>query len=99
MVRELLDECKTRQKDVNFEGIVYVLIEYRGLLSHATTRSKKYLFDDYKLRSLAFITSLICFLLCGYIQIYCSSSEESKNKLMQERISKLEEELYNNSPK
>ena len=95
----LLDECKTRQKDVNFEGIVYVLIEYRGLLSHATTCSKKYLFDDYKLRSLAFITSLICFLLCGYIQIYCSSSEESKNKLMQERIIKLEEELYNNSPK
>lgn len=95
----LLNECETRNKDVNFEGIIYVLIEYRGLLSHATTRSKKYIFDDYKLRPLAFIASLICFLLCGYIQVYCSSSEDSKNKLIQERISELEVELYNGSPK
>ena len=86
----LYEECKSRQKKVDFEGVVYILIEYRGLLSHATERSKKYLFDNNKLRPIALIISIICFLLCGYMQIFCCSSEESKKRLIKENIDNLE---------
>lgn len=89
----LLAECQSRQKEVNYEGIIYILVEYRGLLSHASERSKAYLFDDFKLRPLVFVTSMICFLLCGYIQVYSCSSEDSKNRMMLERINKLKVEL------
>ena len=89
----LFSECKARQKKVNFESIVYILVEYRGLLSHASERSKVYLFNNLKLRPLAFSISMICFLLCGYMQVYCCSSEESKNRMMLERIEKLNMEL------
>lgn len=92
----LIKESEIRHKEVNFEGVIYLLIEYRGLLSHASERSKKYLFDNYKLRPLAFITSLICFLLCGYIQVYLCSSEESKQRLMSEQINELEQEFLSN---
>lgn len=88
-----VSECKLRHKELNFEGIIYILIEYRGLLSHASERSKAYLFDNLKLRPLAFIISMICFLLCGYIQVYCCSSEENKKKMMSERIDELKLKL------
>lgn len=89
----LLSECKLRKKDFDYEGIIYILVEYRGLLSHASDRSKAYLFDVFKLRSLAFVTSMICFLLCGYIQVYSCSNEDSKTKMMLEQIDKLNKEL------
>lgn len=89
----LKSECDFRQKDVSFEGIIYILIEYRGLLSHASGRSKVYLFDDMKLRPIAIIISMICFLLCGYMQVYCCSDEESKNRMISEHIDKLKSEL------
>ena len=89
----LIEECEIRHKEVNFEGVIYLLVEYRGLLSHASERSKKYLFDNYKLRPLAFITSVICFLLCGYVQVYSCSSEESRQRLISERINELEQEF------
>ncbi len=89
----LCEECKSREKNINFEGIIYILIEYRGLLSHASERSKKYLFDNNKLRPITLIISMICFLLCGYMQIYCCSDEGSKQKYIQENIDKLEQKL------
>lgn len=91
--RWLIEECKVKHKEVNFEGVIYLLIEYRGLLSHASKRSKKYLFDNNKLRPLAFITSVICFFLCGYIQVYSCSNKESKQRLMSERVNELEQEF------
>lgn len=89
----LLKESQMRQKNISFEGVVYLLIYYRGLLSHASNLSKNYLFDAYKLKPLAFIISVICFYLCGYIQIYSCSSEENKMALMNKRIDELEKEL------
>lgn len=86
----LVSECKSKHKNLDFEGIVYILVEYRGLLSHASERSKKFLFDDIKLRPLAFITSMVCFSLCGYMQVYSCSDEEIKNRMMLERIVNLE---------
>lgn len=89
----LVDECKRLEKKVNYDGVIYILIEYRGLLSHASERSKKYLFNDSKLRPLAFIISMICFLLCGYMQVYSCSTEDSKRELMNKRISELESKI------
>lgn len=92
-IKWLSEECKAKQKEVDFEGVIYLLIEYRGILSHASERSKKYLFDHYKLRPLAFITSLICFLLCGYIQIYSCLDNESKQRVITNRVNELEKEF------
>lgn len=89
----LVSECKLRQKELNFEGIIHILIEYRGLLSHASERSKAYLFDNFKLRPIAFIISMICFLLCGYMQVYCCSSEDNKNMMISQRIDELKLKL------
>ena len=65
----LKQECDNRNKKVDIEGIIYVLVEFRGLLSHASKRSEKYLFHSHNLFSLAFIISCICFYVCGYLQI------------------------------
>lgn len=85
----ILQECKKRQKELDFDGIVYILIEYRGLLSHASNRSKPFLLDVEQLRPLALLISLICFFLCGYIQVYCSSSDDDKSKMIRQGIEKL----------
>ncbi len=90
----LLQECKKRQKELDFDGIVYILIEYRGLLSHASNRSKPFLLDVEQLRPLAFFISLICLFLCGYIQVYCSSDDD-KSKMIKQGI----EELKNKKDK
>lgn len=62
-------ECLEHNKKMDNEGILYILVEYRGLLSHASKRSDKYLFNDSQLFSIAFITSMICFFVCGNLQI------------------------------
>ncbi len=85
----LLEECKVRHKDLDFEGIVFVLIQFRGLLSHASEKSKCYLLDVDKLRPMTFYISLVCYLLCGYIQVYCCSNEESKLRMINQRITEL----------
>jgi hypothetical protein len=91
----ILQECKKRQKKLDFDGIVYLLIEYRGLLSHASNRSKPFLLDVEQLRPLALLISLICFFLCGYIQVYCCSSDDDKSKMIKQGI----EELKNKKDK
>lgn len=65
----LKEECENHNKKVDIEGIIYVLVEFRGLLSHASKRSEKYLFHSNNLFSLAFIISCICFYVCGHLQI------------------------------
>ncbi len=84
----ILQECKKKQKELDFDGIVYILIEYRGLLSHASNRSKPFLLDVEQLRPLALLISFICFFLCGYIQVYCCSSDD-KSKLIKQGIEEL----------
>lgn len=85
----LLEECQRKKKELNFEGIIYVLVQFRGLLSHASKNSKCYLLDGERLRPLTLYISLVCFFLCGYIQVYCSSSEESKYRMINEQIGEL----------
>ena len=85
----LVQECQNRKKNLDFKGIVYVLVEFRGLLSHASIRSKKYLLDPEQLRSIALFISLICFILCGYIQIFCCLKEEDKRNRIKQEINEL----------
>lgn len=72
------DECKKFQKEYSVEGILYLLIEYRGILSHAGGRSKKYIFNNQDLFSLAFLANMICFVACGNMQIYMFLSDRQK---------------------
>ncbi|MEG1725759.1 MAG: hypothetical protein RR313_10235 [Anaerovoracaceae bacterium] len=65
----LQTECSNRQKKVDVDGVLHILIEFRGLLSHASKLSEKYLFNDNELFSISLITSLICHFVCGNLQI------------------------------
>lgn len=88
----LLNECNNnKNKQMDFDGIVEVLIKFRGLLSHASSRSKQYLLEVEKLRPITLFISLICFMLCGYIQIYCKVSEDSKIEFIIKQIKKIKE--------
>lgn len=89
----LVSECESRQKDMNYKTVLFLLVEYRGLLSHASNRSTSFLFNDIKLRPLTFIISIICFVLCGYLQIYSCITEDRKNRMILERIEKLKEKV------
>ncbi|GEM_PF-1956444 len=72
------NECKRNNKKYDVEGIIYLLVEYRGILSHAGGRSKQYLFENEKLFSIAFLANMICFMTCGNLQIYMFLSEQQK---------------------
>lgn len=75
-------ECVSREKNFDIDGIIYILVEYRGLLSHASKRSDKYLFHDVELFSLAFWTNMICTAACGYLQIgYCLQGAQKEEYL------------------
>lgn len=65
----LQTECFKRQKKVDVDGILHILIEFRGLLSHASKLSEKFLFNDNELFSISLITNLICYFVCGNLQI------------------------------
>ena len=68
-IKWIKQECSNRNKNFDLDGILYVLVEYRGLLSHASKLSEKYLFNDTELFSLAFLINMICFFVCGNLQI------------------------------
>jgi len=74
----IMNECKKYNKNYDVEGIIYLLVEYRGILSHAGGRSKQYLFKDEKLFSIAFLANMVCFMTCGNLQIYMFLSERQK---------------------
>ncbi len=65
----LKNECARRKIEVNNDGIIQLLIEFRGELAHALKLSEKYLFHDDELFSLSFVANMICFLVCGNLQI------------------------------
>ncbi len=65
----LQSECSERQKQVNVESILFLLVEYRGMLSHASRLSEKYLLNNEELFSISLIINLICFFVCGNLQI------------------------------
>jgi len=87
------NECIRRNKLFDFEGVVFLFIKYRGLLSHATIRSKPYLYNDQSIRPLTLFIRTVCFMLCGNIEIFSTLNEEQKNLHFQKDIEKLKVEL------
>ena len=70
-----------------------MLFDYRGILAHGIERSAKYVFDDRNLRQITIFISLICYLVCGNMQVYCMLSKEDIEKRLTERISELQDKL------
>lgn len=87
------NECKRHDKQFDFNGVVFLFIDYRGLLSHATIRSKPYFSNDQSIRPLTFFISRVCYQLCGNIEIFSTLSNEQKNIHFQKDIEKLKIEL------
>jgi hypothetical protein len=59
----LINICKTYNKKVNIDGVIHLLVEQRGSLSHfslASSKEQKNLFTDKDYESLAYFTMTIC---------------------------------------
>ena len=82
-----------KKKDFSLENILNMLFDYRGILAHGIERSAKYVFDDRNLRQITIFISLICYLVCGNMQVYCMFSKEDIEKRLTERISELQDKL------
>ena len=88
-------ECQRRNKKLDVEGLIYVLMALRGELSHASSISEQRYRDDNELRPWVVVISTICYLLCGHLQIYGFTSEEVKNESIEKNIAKYSVELEN----
>lgn len=82
-----------KKKDFSLGNILNMLFDYRGILAHGIERSAKYVFDDRSLRQITLFISMICYLVCGNMQVYCMSSKEYIAKRLNERISELKDKL------
>ena len=81
----------TKYKRIDFDGVVYLLVDFRGILSHSGPRSKKYILDDKLIQPFALLINSICFSLCGYFQIYCNNiSPNSAKQRIKDKIIELE---------
>lgn len=76
----LIEECSNRHKEYSENTLIYLFVEYRGILSHATKKSEKYLYNKRELFNITFILSLVCFLVCGNSQISGFMGDEQKSK-------------------
>ena len=72
----LIEECRKRNKTYDENSILYIFVEYRGLLSHASKNSEKYLYNDTELFPITLFLSLVCLLVCGNLQISKFMSKE-----------------------
>ena len=79
-------ECKHYNKLLDFDGMVFLLVTIRGELAHASVKSEKRYRDDNELRSLVVATSTICYLVCGHLQIYGFTNEQTKNDILNKSI-------------
>lgn len=82
----LEEECKRRNKEFGVDGMIYMLLMLRGELSHASSKSEKRYRDDNELRPWVVVISTICFLLCGHLQIYGFTNDETKKQLIENNI-------------
>lgn len=86
----LKNECKKKQKEYNVDGLIFVLVDYRGMIAHGLKkRSGKYRDDPNLLRPISFILGIICRYVCGYIQILSNMPNEQMNAFLKNRISEM----------
>lgn len=85
---DLGKECRRRNKELDFDGLIYLFVMLRGELSHASTKSERTYRDDNELRPFVVAISTICFLVCGHLQIYGFIRENDKLKDIDKNIEK-----------
>lgn len=86
----LKNECKKKQKEYNVDGLIFVLVDYRGMIAHGLKkRSGKYRDNPNLLRPLSFIMGIICRYVCGYMQILSNMPKEQTNVFLKNRISEM----------
>lgn len=93
IVEWLKNECHQRSIQYNLKGIIDLLVKFRGLLSHASPRSKSYFANPIMLRPLVIFIHSLCMSVCGYLQVYCMSNKSSKEQRINTRIEDLKNKL------
>ena len=73
-------EVKNKYTSFTLKNIYKYIYQHRGILAHGSLRSAKYVFNDDELHNITIFISQICMLICGNMQVYCMSSEESKRR-------------------
>ncbi len=86
----LKNECKNKQKEYNVDGLIFVLVDYRGMIAHGLEkRSGKYRDNPNLLRPISLILGIICRYVCGYIQMMSNMPKEQMNAFLKNRISEM----------
>lgn len=82
----LINECSNRNKEYSENTLIDLLVEYRGILSHATKKSEKYLYNKSELFNITFTLSLVCLLVCGNSQISGFMGDEQRAKWIKDSL-------------
>lgn len=86
----LKNECKNKQKEYNTDGLIYILVDHRGMIAHGLKkRSGKYRDNPNLLRPISFILGMICRYVCGCIQMLSNMPKEQVNAFLKNRISEM----------
>lgn len=86
----LKNECRKKQKEYNVEGLIFILVDYRGMIAHGSKRrSGMYRDNPNLLRPISFILGMICRYVCGYIQMLSNMPKEQVNAFLKNRISEM----------
>lgn len=89
----LESEVDNKYGSFTIKNVFNYLVWQRGLLAHASTRSAKYVFNEKGLHNITVFISIMSLLICGNFQVYCMSSQKSKDKRLSERYESLKNEL------
>lgn len=86
----LKNECRKKQKEYNVEGLIFILVDHRGMIAHGSKRrSGMYRDNPNLLRPISFILGMICRYVCGYIQMLSNMPKEQVNAFLKNRISEM----------
>ena len=87
----LKKECKNRSKKYDIDGVLYILIKYRGTIAHGSkNRSKIYRKEQQLLRPITFILGMICKYVCGYLQLLSTVNDVQKDDYLNARLQELD---------
>lgn len=91
----LKNECRKKQKEYNVEGLIFILVDHRGMIAHGSKRrSGMYRDNPNLLRPISFILGMICRYVCEYIQILSNMPKEQVNAFLKNRISEMKSMNY-----
>ena len=86
----LQKECRNRQKNYNVDGVIYVLIQIRGIIAHGIKKTTgKYRKDQQLLRPICFILGMICRSVCELLQMLFMVPDDQKESFLKMKIHEL----------